>query len=229
MGILPASNTSYCFDSMNPKKATLLRKSDQAEHMRATPTNLLSWRRGLGLAESRTDNPSRESERPQKQQKEDHNSNSDGDRNPPMVRLEALQGGSEGDQAQNSRNHYDRVPARPLPVTPSEVQPHPEFVEGQPQTDSVQHCRHFRTSPNRAPEQQICSDGSEEENPVIQVMNVSPAQMHEKVRYPPRHNQESNHPRDYERQDEGAEHSSRQPPDSPPLRYTVFHLACHSR
>src|SRR5271156_2879493 len=60
-----------------------------------------------------------------------------GDRGAHVPGPEVADGGGIAEQREDGGNHDDRVHARTLPVAAAQVQPHPELVEGERESDTV--------------------------------------------------------------------------------------------
>ncbi|HSA94470.1 MAG TPA: hypothetical protein VLJ16_00360 [Acidobacteriota bacterium] len=115
-----------------------------------------------------------------------------------MSPAELPEAGPEGQQRQGSRDHRDRVEARPLPIAAPEVQPHPEFVEGQGQPDPIKDGHRARPLFFGPAEQQVGPDEGKQEYPEIQVMDVCAADVDEHVRQPMAHDLKYHDPQEGE-------------------------------
>ena len=118
-----------------------------------------------------------------------------------MPRLKPFQAARESHQSKQRRHYDHRVHARPLPVAAAQVQPHPEFVEGQPHGHAVQQRDQFRLASHWPSEHAVTADRRQQENAIVQMVHMGSVQEKIKVRHLIGHDEKHADARD----DEGDE------------------------
>src|ERR1039457_3440941 len=86
---------------------------------------------------------------------------------PEMMGFQAFEGRGEGDQANQGRDDDYGVHADALPIAAAQVEPHPEFIEGERQREPVGQRGGFGPAPIRPGKQGVTSDRREEEDAVV--------------------------------------------------------------
>jgi hypothetical protein len=97
-----------------------------------------------------------------------------------MMRPEVMP--RRSDESQQAPNDHHRVKARALPIAAPEVEPEIELIERQRQTDPVHRGNASKDPSVRTRQQQVRADCRQQEDAVVQVMDMSAAQMQVEVR-----------------------------------------------
>jgi len=104
--------------------------------------------------------------------------------------------------AEQAQHDDDRIETGPLPIAAAQVQPHAEFIERQRHAKAVKNSAHAALPVGHFHEKQDAPDRGEGKYPIVQVVDVRPAHVEKKVRYPAGHDENHQHPRSDEREQE---------------------------
>ena len=119
-----------------------------------------------------------------------------------MARTKAAERRRHDQEAEQPRDHDDGVEAGTLPVEVLEVEPHPEFVEGEPQGDAVQKGRGVQGPPRRTDEEEIRARHRQEGDAEVQMMDMRGPELQVEVREPIQRRHQHRRPRNDEGEDE---------------------------
>jgi hypothetical protein len=122
----------------------------------------------------------------------------------PMVRAHPRHRRREGDDAKQTEENDDGVEAGALPIAAAEMEPHPEFVEGQRHAEAVKQRADFAHPLARlSGEDEQSANGGEKEDSVIEMMHMGSAEVQKQIRHASCHDQNDEHARG----DEGEQKS----------------------
>src|SRR6185437_16269563 len=91
-----------------------------------------------------------------------------GNRGLDVMGLEPADVRGEPNEAEQRRDDDYSVDACPLPVTAAEMQPHPELIEGQRQSNAVNERRDTERLPGGPAEKQVRAHAHEQEDAVVE-------------------------------------------------------------
>src|SRR6476660_1464086 len=99
-----------------------------------------------------------------------------------MVEADPLPARQKGQHSENAEQYDDGIEACALPITPAQMQPHAEFIKGQRHAYAVSKCAHASLLIVQPGKMKKSGDRGEQENPVVQMMHVSAAEVQKQVR-----------------------------------------------
>jgi len=148
-------------------------------------------------------------DRLEKHEVEDHDRERGNGGGRPVMRAHACDAWGEGDDAEEAEQDNDGIKAGALPVAATEMQPHPEFIEGERHAEPVEEraeLAHAIARP-RGKDEQPANRG-EKKDSVVEMMNMGPAEVQKQIGNAPRHDE------NYQkaRRDEGEKKSGKRDP-----------------